>query len=288
VPRRFNPGEIVHVSVSGTRDRKKASFRISRAENNVVSAVHLDGAPLKEFFVDDRLLVVVEVEGRNVVCEAVVTGCHLPDILVFRISAELPERSGREYARIDDFLCLECTVIKGDEQSVIEGFRRRAPRKSHMQLASSAGFTKKDDRNVIVEVEKEILKVLVAMDQKIDAVMKFLGDGNRGVLMSFTPRRVNLSGSGMRLSMTGPVSAGDFLDIRLFLPDSCGVPVSILGAVIRSEQTSTGGSPGVDVAVNFHYIEEEDRDRLVRYIFSRQREAIRSNAERKGGERNVV
>jgi hypothetical protein len=288
VQQRFKAGGIVHVSVSGARERKKASFRISRAEKGVVSAVHLDGAPLKDFFVGDRIVVVVEDEGRNIVCEAAVTGCQLPDILVFGVSGEPLERSKREYARIDDFLCMECTVLPGDEQSVLDEFRRRAPRKAQIQLTPPSWFTKKDDRNVLVEVEKEILKVLMAMDQKIDAVMKFLGDGNRAVLMSFTPRRVNLSGSGMRFSLTGPVSAGDFIEIRLFLPDACGIPVNILGAVIRAEKTSGRGEQGADVAVNFHYIEEEDRDRLIRYIFTRQREAIRSGAERKGGERNVV
>lgn len=266
----------------------RSAFRVVRSEGDTVTAARLGGAPLKEFFENDAVLVVREGQGNNLVYDAVVRACRPPDTLVFRVRGAPQERSKREYVRIDDYLCLVCTVLRGGEAAVLESFRQRAPRKPALQLASPTWFTQRDDRGDLVEVEKEILKVLVALDQKIDAVIGYLADGNRGALLSFKPRRVNLSGSGMCFPMTDPVSPGDFLEIRLFLPDASGIPVNILGVVVRATAIRGEGDGGADVAVSFHHIEEEDRERLVRHIFNRQREAIRSGAERKGGENDAL
>ncbi|MBI5419472.1 MAG: PilZ domain-containing protein [Deltaproteobacteria bacterium] len=287
MPSRLKGGGIVTVGSSATRERSTATFRLLRVQDEVAVASHLEGAPLKDFFARDPILVVVDEESRSLAYEAVITDVRLPDTLSFRVNGPPRARPKREYVRIDDFLCVECTVRKGDEKAVLETYKQRTPRKPPIHLAAPTWFTHKDERNVLAEVEKEILKVLVSMDLKIDAIVKFLSEGNRGALMSFTPRWVNLSGSGIRFTMNDPVQAGDFLEIRLFLPDAGGVPVNILGVVIRAERSARGSEQGIEVAANYHYIEEEDRDRLIRYIFSRQRESIRSGMERKGGAKDV-
>ncbi len=288
MPYRLAAGKIVSVVSTAMKNRASAAFRITGNAKGVVASVHLDGSPLKEFFPGDALNVVLEDAGRNLLYDGVVTEVDTPDTLAFRVRREPQEVPLREYVRIDDYLCLDYVVRRGAEKDVVEGFRQRAPRKPQIQLTPPAWFTVKDDRNVLAELEKEILKVLVAMDIKIDAIVKTLAEGDRSALMSFTPRWVNLSGAGMRFVAADPVRSGDFLEVRLFLPDAGGVPVSVLGAVIRAEPTKRARETGTEVALEFRCIEEEERDRLVRYIFARQRESIRSGAERKGGESGVV
>lgn len=288
MPYRLAAGKIVSVVSTSMKHRAGAVFRITGNAKGVVASLHLDGSPLKEFFPGDALNVVLEDAGRNLLYDGVVTEIDMPDTLSFRVKREPQEVPLREYVRIDDYLCLDYVVRRGPEKEVLEGFRQRTPKKPQIQLTPPSWFTAKDDRNVLAEVEKEILKVLVAMDTKIDAIVKTLAEGDRSALMSFTPRWVNLSGSGLRFVAADPVKSGDFMEIRLFLPDAGGVPVAVLGAVIRAEPTRRAKESGTEVALEFRCIEAEDRDRVVRYIFARQRESIRSGAERKGGENGVV
>jgi hypothetical protein len=193
-----------------------------------------------------------------------------------------PTPKEREYVRIGDFLCLECTVHHGDEKAVVDGYRKRLNRKVPTRLATANFFTtQRDDRSEFAEVEREILKVLVGLDSKIDAVVRFLGSGDRRSLAIFTPRWVDLGGSGIRFIVSEPVADGDFVELRLQLPDFEGAPVPILGRVVRAIPSPRKDEPGTEVAVQYRIIEEEDRDRLIRYIFTRQREAIRSGAERR-------
>ncbi|GAB4361534.1 MAG: hypothetical protein Kow00128_00420 [Deltaproteobacteria bacterium] len=247
-------------------------------------ASFLEGAPLKEYFRGDPIKVVLESGEKNLVYDAVVERLAPPDRLFFRMVGSPSESAGREHVRIDDLLCLEYFVTRGAEQELIERFRARNPRKPPVQISAPAWFTQKDERSVLEEVEKEILKSLSSMDHKIDAIVKYLLDGNRNALMALSPRRVNISGSGIRFLVTDPVSVGDFLEMRLYLPDSGGVPVNILGEVVRAE---SGRGNGTEVAVRYRFLEEEDRDRIIRYIFGRQREALRRNQEHRG-ERNVL
>jgi hypothetical protein len=288
MPYRLAEGILVKVVSAASRERADGVFRITGTAKGFVRAVHLDGSPVKEFYPGDAVRVVLEEGGANLIYDAAVAGVDPPDGIAFRVKGEPKEGGLREYARIDDYLCLEYAVRRGEKKAVAEAFRQRMPRKPPIQLTPPSWFTVKDDRNILAEVEKEILKVLSAMDTKIDAIVKCLAEGDRSSLMSFTPRWVNLSGAGMRFVVADGVSAGDFLEIKIFLPDAGGVPVAVLGEVIRAEPTRRAKESGLEAAVAFRCIEEEDRDRLIRYIFARQREAIRSGAERKGGERSVV
>ena len=283
--RSFKPDAVVGVS---TAAGGSSFFRMVRAGGESGEAVFLGGSPLKDFFPGDRVSVVLEGEERCLVRAAVVSEVRFPDTLLFRFQGVPQERPKRDYARIEDFLCMEYEVWKGGEASVVARFRRSAPRKPPIQLTPPARFTQKDDRNVLEELEKEILKVIVGMDQKLDAVIKFLSGENRRALMGYSNQWVNLSGSGMRFLVNEPVAEGDYLSILLHLPDGGGVPVRLLGLVTRTQPPRDHAARGgIEVGVRYRYIEEDDRDRIVRYIFSRQREAIRSGAEKKGAGKGV-
>ncbi len=274
---------ITTVSGSGS-----AVFQVVRTGKGVYEAEFRNGSPLKEFFDGDRVNVVLDRGESSLIGAAVVAEVRFPDTILFRIHGVPEERPKREYARIDDFLCIEYEVWKGDEAAVLDRFRRSVPRKYPIHLTPPARFTQQDDRNMLEELEKEILKVIVGMDQKLDAVIKYLSGENRKALQGFTNQWVNISGSGIRFVVNDSLGEGDHLGVSLHLPDGGGIPVRFLGLVTRTQpprvQTARGG---IEVGVHFRYIEEEDRDRIVRYIFSREREAIRSEAEARGGGKGV-
>lgn len=288
MPTRLQAGSLVQIrSVSGGGG-EPAAFRISGSEKDRTWAVRTGGvADLPDFSMGDRIVVILEADDHNLFYDASVVEVRPPGEMAFRTIGLSKQVSKREYVRVSDFLCIECTVHRGEEKDVRDAFRKRANRKVPTRLATGSFFTQRDERSEFAEVEREILKVLVGIDTKIDAVVRFLGNGDRRALSIFTPRWVDLGGSGIRFIVSEPVSEGDFLEIRLQLPDFEGAPVPILGRVIRAVPSTRKDEPGSEVAVQYRLIEEEDRDRIIRYIFTRQRDAIRSSAERREEQKGV-
>jgi hypothetical protein len=288
MPTRLRSGTVVHLRPHDGKGGDAVPFLVSGAEKDRVLATQAGGPPaVKGFFPRDRVVVILEEEDHNLFYEATIVEVRLPDTLAFRVHGTSKRISKREYLRITDFLCLEYAIRRGQERELLDAFRKRSNRKVPTRLTAGTFFTRQDDRSEFAEVEKEILKVLVGMDTKIDAIVRFLGSGDRKALSIFTPRWVDLGGSGIRLNVSEPVSPTDFIELRIQLPDFEGAPVPAFCKVIRVSPSTRKDEPGTEVALHYLHIEEEDRDRIIRYLFARQRDAIRSGAERREEVRGV-
>jgi len=87
---------------------------------------------------------------------------------------------------------------------------------------------------------------------------------------------VNISGAGLRFRSSQPFRPGQILALALLLPLEVPVLVRALGRVVRTHPARGGVQ---EVAVEFTQIREEDRERLVRYVFELEREALRRRRE---------
>jgi c-di-GMP-binding flagellar brake protein YcgR len=76
---------------------------------------------------------------------------------------------------------------------------------------------------------------------------------------------VNISGSGVVLSAREGLAAGDAIDLTLWLSPH-EPPIAISGRVIRQVGEDTH-----HWAVHFEHVHEADRERIVRFVFDRQR-----------------
>lgn len=287
MPSRLQAGEVVQVCPDRAKGEGQGSYRIAGADRDMVWAAHVSGVSPKELFSGDRVHVVLEVEDQSILYDAVVEQVRLPDSVALRVSGVSRRETKREFVRIGDYLCVEYAIRKGSDREVMDAFRKKSARKAPSQSRTASFFTGRDDRTNFAEVEKEILKVLVGLDSKIDAIVRFLSEGNRSILSIFTPRWVDISGSGVRFVVNEPVALEDLVEVRIQLPDFEGAPVPVLCRVKRVSPSSRKDEPGQEAAMNFHLIEEEDRDRIIRYIFARQRDAIRGGAGRREGGRDA-
>ena len=100
----------------------------------------------------------------------------------------------------------------------------------------------------------------------------------------FSSRRfeINISGSGLKFKSQDSINEGDFLDIKLVLPIASGVIIELIGEVVHVEGSSEkndASQPDMkDIAVKFAAINEDDREFIIRYVFKRQRELLRAEA----------
>ncbi len=96
-------------------------------------------------------------------------------------------------------------------------------------------------------------------------------DGSRPPLHTFT---VDLSGAGVLLAGAGPVERGDLVSVTVRVPGG-GEPVAA-----ASSRVVRRGATG-HVAVAFGGLARADRERIVRYVFERQREERRAARQRR-------
>ncbi|MBW2646841.1 MAG: PilZ domain-containing protein, partial [Deltaproteobacteria bacterium] len=87
------------------------------------------------------------------------------------------------------------------------------------------------------------------------------------------------SGSGMRFVANRSFSIGDIIVLRVFLPLVSGTWINVLGKVISSAESAPGNR--YDVSVRFVELSEGDREMIVRYVFTRQRELLRLTSDAK-------
>ncbi|MDR0339748.1 MAG: hypothetical protein LBH65_05665 [Desulfovibrio sp.] len=121
-----------------------------------------------------------------------------------------------------------------------------------------------------------VLRFLAEMDRKLDAILAFM---RRETLQADFPCEgfaVELSGTGLILECEKTLKEADNLEILLLLEE---YPMRVVSAMSRVEsladRPALTGQGRKAYAASFGAIEEDDREHLIRFLFSEQRKRIR-------------
>jgi c-di-GMP-binding flagellar brake protein YcgR len=125
------------------------------------------------------------------------------------------------------------------------------------------------------DIERVQRRNYARVDVVLDVEMEKLPSGEEGVVFHGVTR--NISGGGMLLSIIGDgdllreIKEGDFVEISFKIP-IWKDPIYAVSKVVR-EDIRIGDRK--DIAIAFVSINEKDRDRIVKFVFERQRELRR-------------
>lgn len=129
-----------------------------------------------------------------------------------------------------------------------------------------------------VAIRRLLEKLTHQMDHLIDAVEgrapKFDDDELQAAEV------LDLSGSGMAFRHGADHAAGAFLRLRIDVHGMAGLPVEVVGQIIRVD-TRTGEEfrpEHFNIGVRFTHIREIDRERIIHHIFKAQRNQLRNRA----------
>jgi len=125
----------------------------------------------------------------------------------------------------------------------------------------------------IVQTEGESFQVSddpvrVALDRierKVDRLLARLESGDH--IPTLQPRRINLSGSGVRFSNDDPLEEGQYLDLALVLPGESPVSIRAVGEVVRQRLLARPSGAVYEIAVSFVDLASADREAIIRYTF---------------------
>ena len=183
----------------------------------------------------------------------------------------------REYARLEDVMPLAWRKLEKEEiKEVAEFFQkhRSFPPRAEDQMSRVLGGL--DVTTYLKDVERNdptLAHVLSRLDQKLNLLLRLFHYDANAMLMNPTP--VNLSGGGIGFWEFEPdVAAEDFIELKIGLSENALATVSCYAQVVRlfpnDRQDLTR------VACKFNPILDNDRERIVQYIFQRQNEILRA------------
>ena len=183
----------------------------------------------------------------------------------------------REYFRIEDRLSIDFRYVSPEEFLRLESIIRY-----HPSCKSERPRTTEFQGDFIVRSEgeeKELFTYMKVLDKKLDTIIELLEAKKSEDSYKSLYTRVNISGAGIRFLSDGPLNMGARVELRIALPTSPFSRLSTLCEVVRTEQSATDEGTGWQIALKFIVINEYDRDVLINYIFTKEREKMRSEKD---------
>lgn len=137
------------------------------------------------------------------------------------------------------------------------------------------------DQQLELQIESTIDHKQLRDFFRVDATTKVLstslkssvvGGGNQIESWEIPGETIDISGSGILAIFPEKLPDNNQLKLNIVIPDGDDTPVSVLAHQVRSQQISENKW---EVAFHFNEIDTEDRDRIMGYCFTIQRELLR-------------
>jgi hypothetical protein len=173
----------------------------------------------------------------------------------------------REFFRIRDHLLVEFRQISFEESLLLEKslkhtFSFHSPSDPRLsELSTSPAFI------------RDLFTYMEVLDRKLNIIIDVLSRKDDTFQSKYL--EVDISGAGIRFSLDRKLDEGSYMELRIILPCFPDVRIGALGRVIRSRQFSPAGGDEWETAVRFVALSENDRDILINYVFSKEREHLR-------------
>ena len=166
----------------------------------------------------------------------------------------------REFSRVEAYISLHTRVVPEDQRQNLLSRSSAEPALSHFQPLPEL-----DDRAL-----SESIRIV---NSKLDAILNILMFHDKDFYCLKT-NHVNISGSGLSFDSNEQCELGQLMELKLVFPETPDVMLCIYGEVMKSEQNESGV---FRISVKFTVIDEEIRDKIVKYVFDKQREILRKS-----------
>lgn len=161
-----------------------------------------------------------------------------------------------DYSKVEAFIPIEARVL--------------APAAPELKSRVSTDLIQAEFGDLAEHDDRLLAAWLRMLNAKLDAILSLL-EKEREEFCHMPHLSVELSGGGIRLPFAAPAAPNDRVEIKMMLPLPPPVALYIYGKAVKAEQGR--------LWVNFSPMDEEIRDRLIHYVFLRQREIFRELRE---------
>ena len=128
-------------------------------------------------------------------------------------------------------------------------------------------------------IDPFILKALIDINLKLNLIISTMSSGGQKNILTRVPIEANLSEGGIGFITKEEVCEGDLLEVEMILPVFPIAVIKAIGKAVRVTPLQQGGN---NIGVQYINIRDEDRDKIVHYLFKKQREWLRVNKDKAG------
>ncbi|MDX1777708.1 MAG: PilZ domain-containing protein [Thermodesulfobacteriota bacterium] len=128
-------------------------------------------------------------------------------------------------------------------------------------------------------IDPFILNALIDINLKLNLIITTMSSGGQKNILTRMPIEANLSEGGIGFTAVEEVREGDLFEIEMILPVFPIAVIKTIGKAVRVNPLQEGG---YNIGVQYTYIKDEDRDKIVHYLFKKQREWLRVNKVKTG------
>ncbi len=118
--------------------------------------------------------------------------------------------------------------------------------------------------------DPRLYELIFDINQKLNMLINYMASKTGFNLPE--AKEVNISGGGLRFRCGDRFKPGDKLVLKLFLPTYTHA-LRVIGEVVWASERKEGD---YEVAIKYMDLDEKIRDRIIRYIFAKQRMLLRS------------
>ncbi len=182
------------------------------------------------------------------------------------------EEEKRSYFRVSDLISIVVTPLNLSKEETVE-FLKTAKSSKAFSMMDTSGASVMDGDHVSVDYyeDKKLYNMVEEIKEKLDYVINYLMLDKEG-LNTAKKKMVNISASGIRFTLTGPVELEDIMEVKFLLPIYPPVAIFAYGIVKRIKPLDDNK---YDVAIEYINMGESVRDEIVQYTLSQQRDMIR-------------
>ena len=121
-------------------------------------------------------------------------------------------------------------------------------------------------------IDPFVLNALIDINIKLNLIISLFSSGGEENIFNRMPSQVNLSEGGIAFAAQEEIQEGDMIALEMLLPIFPIAIIKALGKAVRVNKVPGGGCA---VATQYVAIKDDDRDKIVHYLFKRQRERLR-------------
>jgi|WetSurSiteA1Bulk_404760.scaffolds.fasta_scaffold100700_1 hypothetical protein len=173
----------------------------------------------------------------------------------------------REFFRIRDRLLVEFRQVSFEESLLLERSLK------HTFSFHSPSDPRLSELPTSPPVIRDLFAYMEVLDRKLNMIIDVLLRKDDTFQSRYL--EVDISGAGIRFGSDRRWDEGSYMELRIILPCFPDVRIGALGRVTRSHESLPASGGGWETAVGFVAMSENDRDILINYVFSKEREHLR-------------
>ena len=183
------------------------------------------------------------------------------------------ERNTRTHLRMDVMILLQHRKLSAKEYEEIE---HANPNDSEVEFTPQSFFLQpfiddKDKEEEVGDIDPFVINALLDINIKLSLILNMLSSEKKKSIFTKDPTKVNLSEGGIGFTIKESVEIGEILELKMLLPIFPIAIIKVWGKVVRKNPQGDGNTIGIE----YTKIKEEDQNKIVHYIFKKQRELLR-------------